>query len=96
MASVVKISITEDVARALEQVKHRYPTMSDSELFRLGLAELSFKAEMEQRQAWLDSLPTLELSNIEQDELTKALKASEQDAGKLMTPEEIVAEALSD
>ena len=85
MASVVKISITEEVARALEHVKHRYPTLSDSELFRLGLAELSFKAEQEERQAWMNSLPSMELSSEAQESLSEGIKSltQEKKAGTL-------------
>ena len=92
----VKISITDDVARALQSVKQRYPTMTDSELFRLGLAELSYKAECERRQAWEDSLPTLQLSEKEQDELDEALRLANEEPGEILSVDEIMARALSD
>ena len=53
--------------------------MSDSDIFRLGLAELEHKAELEERQAWIDSLPTLELTDEQQDSLTEGIKELERE-----------------
>ena len=89
LMAFVKISITEDVARALRSVKQRYPTMTDSELFRLGLAELSYKVHLEERQAWEDSLPTLQLSEKEQDELDEALRLANEEPGEPMIIDDV-------
>ncbi len=53
--------------------------MSDSEIFRLGLAELEYKAELEERQAWIEGLPTLELTDEEQESLTEGIKELERE-----------------
>lgn len=79
MASVVKISISGEVEHTLERLKNHYSDLSESEIFCLGLAELDYKAEMEERQAWIDSLPILELSDEEQESLTEALKELERE-----------------
>ncbi len=38
--SVIRLSITNDVRKALKAVKNRYPTLSDPEILKLGLAKI--------------------------------------------------------
>ena len=55
---------------------------------------LSHEAESERRKAWADSLPALELSEQEQDELDAALRKADEEPGRVMTVDEIMREAL--
>ena len=96
MATLVKISVNDDIAKVLERLKQRYPTLDSPELFKLGLAELDRKAEQERRKAWADSLPVLELSEEEKASLDEAFAEREAGKGKIMTLEELKAEVLSD
>ncbi len=94
MATVVKISINEDVEPVIGRLRAHYPTMSAAELFKLGLAELDRKRELETRQAWIDSLPVLELSDEEAASLAEALDEGYANESKTMTAEEVIAMAL--
>jgi hypothetical protein len=73
MASI-RISINEDIERILESLKGDYPTLDYPELFKLGLAELYRKRELEARQRWAESLPTLEVSGEEAASIAEARK----------------------
>ena len=88
--------MNDDVAAALKRVKAEYPTLDNSELFKLSLAELDRKVQLERRKRWEDSLPTLYLNEAEQLELDEALEATQHEQGQLMTVEDIMAEALTD
>ena len=72
MATLVKISINDDVARVLERLKGEYPTLDAPELFKLGLAELDRKREVEARRRWTESLPTLQISAEEAASIAEA------------------------
>jgi hypothetical protein len=99
MASTIRITINEDVERVLERLKGDYPTLDYPELFKLGLSELYHKRERAARAAWIESLPIIEPSKKEREELSQALKEADEftRAGKAkgMTVDEILAEALS-
>lgn len=73
MASI-RISINDDIERILESLKGDYPTLDYPELFKLGLSELYRKRELETRQAWIDSLPTLAISEEEAASIAEARK----------------------
>jgi len=73
MATLVKISINDDIAAALSRVKKEYPTLDTPELFKLALAELDRKVWRERRKRWEDSLPIMELTEEQQIELQKAI-----------------------
>ena len=92
MATLVKISINEEIARVLERLKGEYPTLSAPELFKLGLAELDRKRELEARKRWAESLPTLDISEEEAISITKARK----EQGRVMSVDEIMEEAMRD
>lgn len=92
MATLVKISINDDIARVLERLKGEYPTLDAPELFKLGLAELDRKRELETRRRWAESLPTLEISKEEAKSIAEARK----EKGRIMSVDEIMAEATRD
>lgn len=92
MATLVKISINEEIARVLERLKGEYPTLSAPELFKLGLAELDRKRELEARKHWAESLPTLEISEVE----AKSIAEAREEKGRIMTPSELIAGALGE
>ncbi|MEM6430393.1 MAG: hypothetical protein AAF708_14215 [Deinococcota bacterium] len=88
----IRISLNDDIERVLESLKRDYPTLDYPELFKLGLSELYRKRELETRQAWLDSLPTLEISEEEAHEIAEA----RQETGQVMSVDEILTASLSD
>lgn len=94
--ATIRISINEDIERILESLKGEYPALDYPELFKLGLSELYRKREFETRQAWMARLPSLELSDEEQDSLDEAFAELETGKGKIMTVDEVMAEVLSD
>ena len=100
MSSSVHIVIDGNVKRVLEHLKRDYPTLTYSELFKLGLSELYQKGELEARKRWAESLPELELTHAERRELTEALKEGNEEIqrgeAQVMSIDEIMAEALSD
>ncbi len=79
MASLVKISINDDIAAALKRVKAEYPTLDTPELFKLSLAELDRKVWREKRKRWEDSLPIMELTEGQQIELQEALDEADKE-----------------
>ncbi len=91
MASI-RISVTEDIERILEALKSEYPTLDYPELFKLGLSELYHRRELEARRRWAESLPTLELSKEEQDDLAEALAEADREPGKVLSLEQLKAE----
>jgi hypothetical protein len=100
MAATVRITINEDLGRVLETLKGEYPTLDYTELFKLGLSELYHKRERLAREAWISGLPALELSQEKKDELKKTLEEANiytrSGKAKIMTVEQIMAEALTD
>lgn len=90
MATLVKISINDKIALVLERVQGEYPTLSTTEIFKLGLAELDRKTELERRKRWSESLPLLEASVEDEASIAEArdeLKVSERER---MTAEELI------
>ena len=96
MATLVKISVNDEIAKVLERLKQRYPTLDSPELFKLGLAELDRKAEQERRKAWAESLPILELSEEEKASLDEAFAELDAGKGEVMTVEAFMAEVTED
>ncbi len=88
--------MNEDVERLLEIMKQDYPALDYAEILKLGLSELYRKREKENRQAWIDSLPTMQLTEEQQIDLAEAIKEADENPGQIMTPEEILAEAHCD
>ena len=96
MAATIKISITDEIARSLERLKRRYPTLDMPELVKLSVGEFDRMVELQSRKEWADSLPILELNAEEQRELTEALDEADREEGRIMTVDEIMAEALGE
>lgn len=96
MATLVKISINDDIAQVLERLKSEYPTLDAPELFKLGLAELDRKRELEARKRWAESLPTLEISEEEAISIAEGRREIERGEGRKMTAKELMAEVLED
>lgn len=96
MATLVKISINDEIARVLERLKGEYPTLSAPELFKLGLAELDRKRELEARKRWAESLPLLEVSEEEAESIAEGRREIERGEGRSMTAKELMAELLED
>ena len=92
----IRVSVNDDVQRALTAMKNEYPALDEAEILKLGLSTIYREWEIKTRQAWIDSLPERELTDKEQAELTIALRSAEEAPGVIMTPDEIVAEALGD
>ena len=80
----------------LERPKQRYPALDQPELFKLGLAELDRKVKLQRRKEWAESLPILKLIKEEQRELSEALDEADRDEDRIMSVEEIMAEAPED
>ena len=91
MAASVKISINDEIATVLERVKRQYPTLDTPELFKLSLAEFDRMLELRQRRAWADSLPELELTDAERDELSEALSEADRETGEALSLAELKA-----
>ena len=91
----IRVSINEDVERLLEAMKKEYPALNYAEILKLGLSELYRKRELETRQAWIDSLPTLKLAEEEQAELDEAVREAKKDRAigntRSMTVDEVMA-----
>lgn len=98
MAKTIRVSLNEDVERVLEQLKGQYPALDYAEILKLGLSELYWKQELASRRLWAETLPELELSNEERAALTEILSEADDkirsDGAKVMSADEIVAEAL--
>ena len=92
MVKTIRVSVNEDVERLLEALKREYPALDYAEILKLGLSELYRKRELAARQAWSDGLPTLDISKEEAQEITEARK----EKGRIMSVDEIMAEALSE
>ncbi len=75
----VRISLNDDVERLLDAMKQDYPALDYAEIFKLSLSETYRRHELESRQAWIDSLPTLELTDEEQESLTEGIKELERE-----------------
>jgi len=92
----IRVSINADVAHLLEAMKEEYPALNYAEILKLGLSELYRKHELEKRQAWIDSLPTLELNEEQQAELDEAMREAKEEMAKgnirSMTVDEIMAQ----
>lgn len=95
MATLVKISVNEEIARVLERLKEAYPTLDYPELFKLGLAELDHKAELEGRQRWAESLPLLKVSEKEASSIAEARAEIKASGREPITAEELIS-LLSD
>lgn len=92
MAKTIRVSVNEDVERLLEALKCEYPALDHAEILKLGLSELYRKHELETRQAWSEGLPELELTDEEAQDIAEARK----EKGRIMSVDQIMAEALSD
>ena len=92
MVKTIQVPVNEDVQRVLEAVKRDYPALDYAEILKLGLSELYRKRESETQQSWLDSLPELPVSEEEAQEIADARK----EEGRVMSLDEIMAEASSD
>lgn len=88
----IRITINEDIERILKSLKGEYPTLDYPELFKLGLAELYHKRELEARELWAESLPVLELSEEEQDNLAAALDEANREPARVLSLEQLKAE----
>ncbi|CAN5811075.1 hypothetical protein BH24DEI2_BH24DEI2_11190 [soil metagenome] len=91
MVKTIRVSVNEDVERLLEAMKLEYPALDYAEILKLGLSELYRKHELAARQIWRDSLPELELTDEEAQDIAEARK----EKGRIMSVDEIMAEALS-
>jgi hypothetical protein len=100
MATTVRITINDDLGRVLETLKGYYPTLDYTELFKLGLSELYNKRASAAHDRWLESLPTLELSEKDKIELKKTIAEADNfirsGKAKAKTVNEIMNEALVD
>lgn len=81
----------EDVLRALQAI---YRLLNESELVKLALSKM-YESEIERkREAWITSLPLMELSDEEQASLTEGIKTLEQERKngtlKEMTADEVM------
>lgn len=83
------IEVTKDVEELLEAARKENPAQSDAEILKRALSELHRQRELRERQAWIDSLPELELSDEERTELTEALNEADREPGKTLTLEEL-------
>jgi len=94
MGKTIRVSVNEDVERLLDAMKFQYPALDHAEILKLGLSELYWKHELETRQNWIDSLPELELTNAERNELTEALNEADEATRigktKSMTVDELI------
>jgi hypothetical protein len=45
-ASVIRLSVTDEVSRALHKAKKRYPALSDPEILKLGLSKIVTEVEL--------------------------------------------------
>lgn len=96
MATLVKISINDDIAQVLERLKGEYPTLSTPELFKLGLAELDRKRELEARKRWAESLPPLDIAKEEAESIAEGRREIERGEGRKVTAKELMAELLEE
>lgn len=90
MATLVKISVNEEIARVLERLKREYPTLDAPELFKLGLSELDRKAELEVRRRWAEQLPLLDASEDEAESIAEARREIAYLERTAMEPEDLI------
>ena len=90
MAKTIRVSINEDVERVLDVMKGDYPTLDHAEILKLGLSELYRQRELRTRQAWIDSLPTLDISKEEAQEIDEARAEIKASGREPMTAEELI------
>ena len=91
MATTVKISVTDEIARSLERLKRRYPTLDMPELVKLSVGEFDRMTELQSRKEWAASLPELELTDAERDELSEALSEANHEIGEALSLAELKA-----
>lgn len=85
MVKTVRLSLDEQAAELLKRAEAQ-----PADVFRLGLAELERRLESETYEAWVDSLPELELSEEDLNELDEALKEAEREPGQVRSAADIL------
>ena len=92
----IRINKTKDIAALLDMLRSKYKFLSDAELMKVALS-LAYEFLQKQRiDTWIDSLPTMELTDEQQESLSEGIRSMEEErvAGRLktMTAEELVDE----
>lgn len=63
----------------LDALRVRFHLLNDAELIKLTLSLAYEQMERQRRDAWIASLPVMELSDEEQASLTEGIKSLEED-----------------
>jgi len=89
MNTTIRLTISGTFAEYLQELKKDFPLMKYQEIIRLAVADFKKQQELKKRKVWEDSLPTLKLSDKQQDLLTKAIQAAENEDTKTMSIDEM-------
>ncbi len=74
----IRINKTKELSTVLDALRARYHLLNDAELIKLALSLAYEQIERQRRDAWIASLPVMELSDEEQASLTEGIKSLEQ------------------
>jgi len=74
----IRINKTKELTTILGAFRQHFKLMSDAELVKLALSLAHDFMERQRRDAWIASLPYMELSDEEQASLTEGIKSLEQ------------------
>jgi hypothetical protein len=98
-APQIRITKTKELKNMLEILKAQFALLSESEILKLALSDFFRRQEEERIRQWEASLPLMELTDEEQEEITKGIMDLERmekgGALKPMTVEEIMKEITS-
>ena len=96
MATMIRISVNDNIEGLLKDLKEDYPALDYSEIFKLGLSELynqqkerHLRRELERRQIWSDSLPMMEISEEQARSIAKGRQEIEDGDYNLLSIEDL-------
>lgn len=92
--NAVRIALTDDFKQVLDSLQREYPLLKYPELIKMCVGN-QYKVFLQERQErkiqqWSAGLPYLELSDSEQDSLSRALESAERGHGVQMTADEFM------
>ncbi len=103
MATMIRISVNENIETLLKDLKEDYPALDYSEIFKLGLSELynqqkekHLRHELERRQIWADSLPELKITKKQAKSIAKGRQEIAGGKYDILSIENLIAETASE
>ncbi len=96
----IRINKTRQVEEFLNALRMQYKLLSDAELMKVALSLAYDFLQRKRIDAWIDSLPTIELTDEEQESLSEGIRSLNEERAKggirTMSVEEIMAETDPD